>query len=64
MEGRNWPTRIKKSLPVLLLLTFPALSSLAQTTTSTGQISGVVKDSGSGGGCRRTCDCHQFSEQS
>ena len=45
MEGRNWPTRIKKSLPVLLLLTFPALSSLAQTTTSTGQISGVVKDS-------------------
>jgi len=45
MEARNGPTMIKKSLLVLLLLTFPALSSLAQTTTSTGQISGVVKDS-------------------
>src|SRR5271157_2187819 len=45
MEARNGPTMIKRSLLVLLLLTFPALSSLAQTTTSTGQISGVVKDS-------------------
>jgi iron complex outermembrane receptor protein len=35
---------MKKSLLYVVLLAFAALSSLAQTTTNTGQISGVVKD--------------------